>query len=352
MGLCLIAAQLHAGNVKYLDCYEEEARLFGVAGAKHHIDVDLAKRLQAPYYFNSGHKHYKTPGFAYDYEDKKNGDFSVTYAPAVSGNAKKFGFMTNLWGHYSKLDNSFKLKFYLKTENVLESQNAWQVQLVDDKGNVAKSVLNNANTKGKWKEFTLPLKKFKKTAAFDMDAVKLCEFESPEFGKNAALKFDFVRFENNRGKVIGVTDKTIDQRIAEQKATKQIRIIKAFEVSAKKAHDPIISAFAMLYLNKDIEKANQIIRNDCKTKGAVNPWDLLRTPMYCRLYLLFSNRCGKYPARLEKETEKQLLETIWDRTKYKKMIFTGRARVPGTLTAAKTTTSTPKPLTWCLRAYL
>jgi len=71
---------------KYLDCYEEEARLFGVADINQHIDVDLAKRLQAPYYVVSGHKSFKTPGFAYDFTDKKNGDFSVTYTPVLCKN--------------------------------------------------------------------------------------------------------------------------------------------------------------------------------------------------------------------------------------------------------------------------
>jgi hypothetical protein len=324
MGLCLIAAQLYAANVKYLDCYEEEARLFGVADAKHHIDIDLDERIQAPYYFVSGHESFKTPGFAYDFSDKMNGDFSVTYTPAVSRNAVRFGFMTNLWGHYYDLDDSFVLKLNLKTENILDTQGAWPVQLVDDKGNIAKSVLKSANTNGQWKEFQLSLKDFNKDASFNMDAIKLCEFESPQFPGNAMLKFDFIRFENNNGDVLGITDKTIDQRISEQKATKEIRIKKAFEVSTQKAHDPIISAFAMMYLNKDIEKANQILRDDCEKWGATDPWSLLRTPIYCRFYLLFSNRCGEFRGRLENETEKRLLETLWERTKYKNDIYWAR----------------------------
>jgi hypothetical protein len=322
--LCLAVAPLQAGQAKYLDNYEEEARLFGVADADSHIDKDLEKRLQAPYYFVSGHKNYKTPGFAYDYLDKVNGDFSVTYSPAVSGNAMTFGFMTNLWGHYYQLGADYSLKFSLKTENVSEAQNSWKVQLVDDKGRAAKGVLNNANTQGEWREFTLALKGFDAEASFDFNAVKLCEFKAPEFSSDAVIKFDFIRFENAAGKVIGVTDKTMAQRIEEQKATNQTRINKAFEASAKKAHDPIVSAFAMLYLNKDLEKANQIVRESCVDHSDTDAWSLLVTPMYCRIYLLFSSRSDQFPGRLEKETESLLLETIWERTKHKNDIHWSR----------------------------
>jgi len=125
------ATSLAASGTQYLDNYTEAARLFGVAPASQHIDNDLSKRLKAPYYFVAGHKSYKTPGFSYDFADKQNGDFSVTYTPGASKNADKFGFMTNLWGHYADLDNSYSLKFDLKTEGTSDAHNSWKVQLVD-----------------------------------------------------------------------------------------------------------------------------------------------------------------------------------------------------------------------------
>ena len=130
LGTAVCATGLYAGDAKYLDNYAEEARLFGVAGEKEHIDRDLERRLKAPYYFVDGHKSYGTPGFTYDFADKKAGDFSVTYTPAASKNANKFGFMSNLWGLYPKLDDSYSLNLFLKTEQVAHS--SWKVQLVDD----------------------------------------------------------------------------------------------------------------------------------------------------------------------------------------------------------------------------
>jgi len=296
--------------------------LFSVAAATGNIDHDLNKRQKAPYYFIVGHKSYKTAGFTYDFSDKKVGDFSVTYSPVNSKNAAKFGFMTSLWGQYSKLDESCSLNFFLKTEKVANS--SWEIQLVDEQRKTAKGVLSGVNTSGEWKAFSIPLSSLKKEQSFDLDSVRMCEFQAPNFSKGAVIKFDFVRWEKGDGSVVGITDKTMSQRMAEQNASKEIRIRKAFEASAKKAYKPIISAFAMLYLNQNLAEANRFIREDCKEMVDKDPWSLLTTPMYCRLYLLFSNRCGQYKGRLEAETEKLLLETIWKRTKHKNDIHWAR----------------------------
>ena len=223
LGVAACATGLYAGETNYLDNYTEEARLFGVAGEKEHIDTDLEQRLKAPYYFVAGHKSYKTPGFSYDFTDKKNGDLSVTYTPGDSKNAAKFGFMSSLWGLYPKLDDRFSLNFFLKTEQVPDS--SWTVQLVDDQGKTAKGVLDGINTGGEWKAFSIPLATLEKEATFNLNTIKLCEFQALEFTKDALIKFDFVRFENDSGTVIGITDKTMNQRIAEQKASKEIRIL-------------------------------------------------------------------------------------------------------------------------------
>ncbi len=318
------ATSLVANSTRYLDNYAEEARLFGVASATQSIDIDLDQRLKAPYYYAVGHKSYNTPDFGYDFADKQVGDFSVTYRPDASNQAAKFGFMTNLWGHYADLDDSFSLKFHLKTEGSSDAHDAWKVQLVDARGRAAVGVLRGTNTQGAWKAFTLRFDDLQKDTSFDLDAIKLCEFQTEDFPEDTRLKFDFARFENDDGTVIGITDKTIDQRIAEQKATKEIRTRKAFEASAEKAHKPIISAFAMLYLNQDLAEANRIIREDCVEMVGSDPWSLLTTPMYCRLYFLFSNCAGEFPGRLEPETEKLLLETIWERTKHKNDIHWAR----------------------------
>jgi len=316
------SCELSAKNTEYLDNYTEQIRLFGVAPQNLNIDHNLKKRLHPSYYFIGWHKAHKTPGIGYDPSDKMVGDFSTYYEPNTSNQAAKFGFMTNLWGYYPKLDESFSLKFFLKTDQVTHEE--WPVVFVDHRGKTAKGIVKNVNTNGEWRPCSIDLNQLVKEKSFNLNAIKLCEFVASNFASNARIKFDFIRFESPSGTVIGITDKPIEQILLEQKATHAARTQAAFEASAKKAHKPIISAFAMLFLNKDLAKANRIIREDCIEMAEKNPWSLLSTPMYCRLYLLFSKRCGHYPGRLEAETEKLLLKTIWNRTKHKNDIHWAR----------------------------
>lgn len=315
---------LSATQDRYLDNYEEEARLFGTASGDQTIDHDLAARIRAPYYFEVGHDSHPGEGYAYDFEDKKVGDFCVTFSPALPGEVERFGFMTNLWGHYKELDESYELKLFLKVLDASDWVESLDVTFVDEAGREARGRLRGLEQTEDWQELSLALRTVELDPSFDRKAVKLCQFTIPEAWTEATLKLDFVRFESRRGEVIGVTDKTIDQRLAEQQATKDTRIRKAFEASAAKAHEPIISAFAMLYLNQDVEKANEIVREDCERMAATDKWSLMRTPMYCRLYLWFSSRSERMPGRLEKATEEILLETLWERTQYKNDIHWAR----------------------------
>jgi hypothetical protein len=315
---------IQAGNEKYLDnFYAPEIQLFGTADTSQQLGGDLKQRLAAPEYYKQAYQRKQHPAFSHDFSDKKNGDFSITYSPAKAKSGAQFGFMTNLWGIYSQLDETYSLKLYMKTENLVATQKSWEVQISDSKGNVAKSTLKDVNTLGKWKEFSLPLKDLQKGKEFDLNTIMLCMFKAPNFTKKAKIKFDFVRFDNGE-KVIGISDKTITQIMTEQKTTKQIRINNAFERSAKKAHHPMVSAFAMLYLNKDLSKANTLVRESLMGWGKTNPWGLWETQVICRSYLLFSNRCGKFKGRLEPETEKLLLKTLWDRTALKNDIHWAR----------------------------
>ncbi|MDD7985317.1 hypothetical protein PQO01_10170 [Lentisphaera marina] len=314
----------YAESDKYLDnFYAPEIQLFGTADASQQLESDLKQRLAVPEYFKNAYQRDQHPAFSHDFSDKKNGDFSIVYTPSKVARGSQFGFMTNLWGLYNELDENYSVKFSLKTENLAKVQTSWKVQIVDSKDNVATTTLEGINTKGKWGKFVLPLKNLKKSEKFDLNTIKLCLFEAPKFAKDAKIKFDFIRFDNGE-KVIGITDKTITQIIAEQKATKQTRINRAFEASAKKAHHPMVSAFALLYLNKDLAKANKLVRESLIGWGKTNPWGLWETQVICRTYLLFSNRCGKFKGRLEPETETLLLKTLWDRTVLKNDIHWAR----------------------------
>ena len=74
-------------------------------------------------------------------------------------------------------------------------------------------------------------------------------------------------------------------------------------------------------LNEDVNNANKMLIEELNKSSDENTWSLLHTPLYCRLYYLLSNKHGKYPGRMSKESEKLLLETLWDITVSKNGVF-------------------------------
>ena len=325
LGILISLPLVSPGAVdRYLDNYEEQGRLFGTATGDQQVDHDLAERVRAPYYFLHGHQAYRGNGFAYDYQDKRVGDFSVTFAADQAGEVDRFGFVTNLWGYYPSLNEDHSLAFMTKVTGAAGELEPFAVTLMDAQGRLATGTLGGLAANADWQEMSLPLADLNREAGFDLKAIKLCEFSIPESLAGATLKLDFIRFEDGQGEIIGITDKTIDQRITEQHATWETRTRIAFAASAEKAHEPIISAFAMLYLNQDVAEANEIIRDHCAEWTTQGTWSLMITPMYCRLYLWFSSRSERMPGRLEAETEKLLLNALWQRTKVKNDIHWSR----------------------------
>lgn len=313
----LFLANVIFGQEKYLDnFYSDELQLFGISRKEQSMDEELSEKRKAPEYFKNGYNQRRNPGYSLDYWDKKVGEFSIVYNPSQVKFPTQFGFSTSLWDYYPKLDKSYALKFHLKVENAEDLSTEWQIQLIDNAGVVAQGQLNGVNVQGEWSEIALPLKSLELSDNFNFEAIQLVLIESPKFNKKSVVKFDFVRWENSQSEVIGLTDKTIAQWIEDQKATKERRIELGFEAAAKKAHRVTVSAFAMMYLNKDLAQANQILRDFIK-EDKLDSWDLYGTPAYIRFYYWFSSRVGKFPGRLEPETEKILLEHIWDRTKDK-----------------------------------
>ncbi len=310
--LTLSAAALCLATDKSLDFWDEEARLFGAVPQGQHVDSFLAARQNV---------NYTAKGFELDHADRVEGDLSVLYKPAAAGMLPRFGFVAGLWGEIWKLSPQHSLHLWINVQDK-DVSNVWKIQLVDFQGLEAAGELSGTGTGGKWKELTLPLNRLKAAAGFDWTQVKLCEFEAL-FSKEARIHFDGVRFVNGKT-VIGVTDKTIAQRMAEAEASRAARVEAAFRQSARKDAFPVVSAFAKMMLNEDLETANQILIDELKKSSDANAWGLLETPLYCRFYYFFSTRCGKFPGRMTPATEKLLLETLWERTAAKNDIAWAR----------------------------
>jgi hypothetical protein len=304
-GLTLSAMTLCHANDKPLDFWDEETRIFGTAVTGQHVDASLAEAA----------------GFKLDHADHVEGDLSVLYTPSEAGMPSRFGFVAGLWGESWNLSSAMNLRMWIKVQDAA-APDVWVIRLIDGAGDEATGELTGTDTAGEWKELILPLAGLQTAAGFDWTNVALCEFDV-DFSEEARIHLDGIRF-TGEGTLIGVTDKPLTQRMAEADANRSARVTDAFERTARKNAQPIVSAFAKMFLGEDLDTANQVLIEELAKSSDGNAWSLLHTPIYCRFYYMFSSRHGKFPGRLYPETEAQLLETLWARTAAKNDIHWAR----------------------------
>lgn len=309
MILCVLSglwATLVPANDKPLDFWDENIRLIYSAPKGKHVDYNL-DRLRNP---NYGYR--KLPAFALDHTDKVAGDLSVVYSPGKARGADKVGFIGNLWNGKWALVQDMVLGFHLKTTGS-SNPSQWTAVLVDAAGKTARAILDGTDTEGAWKELKLPLKSFTAEEGFNWSAVRLVEFEAA-FGTDSEVRFDGVRFESPT-RTIGVTDKTVTQRMKEAEENRDFRVMEGYRLGKPHPSRKGLEAFRLMYLNQDIEKANEMLLDNIEMSAIKKDyWCLITTPLYCRFYYCFSNRVGKFPGRMKPEVEKRLLEAIWERT--------------------------------------
>lgn len=299
---------------KPLDFWDEAIRLFGVAPQGQHIDATLSEHRQT---------NYKPKGIALDHADHVEGDLSLVYTPADANMQPNFGFVAGLWGEHWHLSPDMHLRLWIKVQG--EQNHPWNISLIDDQRQEATGQLPEIQDTGTWQEVKIPLNDLQIPSTFNWHNTVLCEFRT-SFGHDARIHFDGVRFENDTT-IIGITDKTLTQRITEAQANRPLRIETAFKNAiTDESSDAsiIVGAFARMMCNEDLDTANQILVDELQKSSDANVWSLLHTPLYCRFYYLFSNRAGKYPGRMTPETEALLLKTLWDRTVVKNDIAATR----------------------------
>jgi len=304
--------RLSPGADSRLDFWED-LRLFGSAVREQEIDRDLDKR---------GSPGFKVQNPQADRVDFQEGDFSYLYKPSSPGAPERFGFSAGLHGETWTLSpEAQSLRLLLKTEGAAPQR--WQTTLVDAKGRTAGGLLSDADTSGQWTELVLPLADLTVEEDFQWNSVRLLRFES-DFGTDCTIRLDGVRFQGSDSEV-AVTDKPLAQRMAEAEANREARVESAFRRAARNDPQKVVRAFALMYLNEDLEEANLILRQELEKKASGdNPWGLLENPIFCRFYFFFSNRVGKFPGRVDPATERILLETLWNATAVKNDIHWAR----------------------------
>lgn len=301
----------HASDIR-VDFWAADAALFGVAKNGQYIDQNLSDRRISGY---------SDIALTLDHNNHVVGDFSFRFSPHLSDSVQKFGFVSGLWGETWSLDNDYQLSMSVSVKDIVgQTGSSWTLVLMDDQYNKASLTLKGLK-KG-WNQIKVSLSQFDANKRFNWAKVNMLEFEV-DFAKKSIIWIDGVGFSKN-GQWIGVTDKTITQRIKEAQNSKATRVKSAFALSAKKktkavngnAYD-LIPIFAKMYLGEDLKEANQTLMSALDSSTKYNTWSLLNTPLYLRFYFLFSSKSDVFPGRLTAESEQKLLDIIWSRTMVK-----------------------------------
>jgi hypothetical protein len=234
---------------------------------------------------------------------------------------ERFGFVSGLWGERWDLSADRVLRFWVKVADD-RVQSRWDVHLVDSNGVVATTEIDGVT--GQWVELSIAKSSWRPEAGFAWESVVALEFEG-EFGNRARVHLDGVRFEGG-GQILGVTDKPLEQRMAEAAASRDMRIADAFRREARVAEEDfpsperglahpqkLTTAFAKMLMNEDLETANRLLREELEASSVLTVWSLYETPLYVRMYNLFSSQSRVHPGRLTPETEALLLRTLWER---------------------------------------
>lgn len=125
--------------------------------------------------------------------------------------------------------------------------------------------------------------------------------------------------------VVGLTDKPLQQLMQEAADTRSERVRVAFENGTKTTTygGELRQCFDRLYLGEDIEESNVKMQKFLKdeydrlkqNKAAL--WDLALNVRLIEAYYELGSKSDRKPAPLRPETEKLLLEVLWERTKDK-----------------------------------
>jgi len=309
-------------SAERVDFWAQQVKLFGSAPQKKLITAKLGGGV-------TDKKANKA--IALDPTDKRNGDFSLCFTAGKAPGHTQVGFYCGKYQAHWDIDRHWSLHLYLKT---LKWQTGTKTELVliDTAGKKARYTLKGLGADSKWHAFTLPLNGFVKEKKFDASAIKMVVLEN-QFSKKTKVWFDDVYFIGPGGKMVGVTDQTISQRMAEAAANRPHRIEEAYQYAATKGAEMwYIQFLAKLYLGNNLDEVNQaLLAVLTSTDPAVRKkfshdshWGLAVNNTLIKIYYAFSDKGTVFPGRLYPETKNALLELLWDRTKDKNDIAVAR----------------------------
>ncbi len=260
----------------------------------------------------------------FDFVDKKAGDFSLRYTVKDSAQDGVVGLTPGPFIESWPLSPGHALCLWIKVDHA-ENAQAWGLTLVDSANRRISAPLADFAANGQWQQYQIDLASFAGDNDFAFDAARAIQFDRP-LPTGCCIRLDDVYFQGPAGDVLGVTDKTYEQRIAEAHATRPARVEAGMRISALGEGDGLFNnQFARLWLNQDVDAVNRELLSILtstepevqKKYGTNNYWNLRLNAMLCRLYFHFGNKGRTAPGKLYPETEKALLELLWKRMLHK-----------------------------------
>ena len=282
--------------------------------------------------------------FKADYEildatDAKQGQFSVTFSVDKPETQGAFGFYPGQYfGHWA-LDRDFSLHLWLKAESPTAPE-GWSLVLYDTSGKRATTDLDTRPSHSSsessprtrpshsslgWLEFDLALAKLKADDGFSFGGINAVQVEAglPE---GARLWLDDVYFKSG-GKVLGISDKTVTQHMAEAAASRARRVHEAlasgqwlpcrrFIPDLYNGHTPKKQDLADTYAG--------MLKTVTKETSGFHGWNLWTGSAMCWRLYGFGSKGKIKPGMLSPEVEKATLEFWWDHCLLKNDIATAR----------------------------
>jgi hypothetical protein len=253
-----------------------------------------------------------------DFSDSVRGDFSVFYT-ADSFIPKEVGFMTMPGEEAWDVGFEWTLVMNVKSDN--QTAGSWPVKLIDDKGTYALSEMTAA-TGSEWRKVEFAQTQFSSGfERFNMSKIKAVQILIST-GKDKKVWFDDIYFKKNDATIVGVSEKTIDRYVSQDKNTRDQRILNALNAaSASSSRNKLNPYFADLYLNRDNDLVNKKLLEIFTSKdptvkrryGIDQLWHLSLDSLLIRMYHTFGLKSDIFPGRLKRDTEEALLEVIWER---------------------------------------
>jgi len=258
----------------------------------------------------------------FDYENVKQGDFSIMYSVNGNDDAGVFGFTPGQFIDSWDLNAEYAVTFWLRAEGEAD-RGTWDLYLVDRGQNRAAATLENVKPDGEWHQINIPVKNFRKNSGFDLGKIIALQLEI-DLTSGSRIWFDDVRFlsVDDDQRDIGVSDKTIHQRMSEAEITRESRVTDAFKrVNENEPGENLNQYFSSLWLGEDLNEVNErlhyIFTTDnvdaIRNYSVHDDWSLHLNPMLIRIYYLFGSKSDFKPGRLEPRTEKALLNLLWKR---------------------------------------